>query len=70
MGECTLFKVFEMPDKKNLDTLREAMIRIGEIEKSHLPLTNHADSFADLITIIEGENSTIKQNVDIIHNST
>lgn len=53
MVDNTLFKLFEMPEKNNLATLRDSMIRIGEIERAQISLTNHADSFADLITAIE-----------------
>lgn len=61
MVDNTLFKLFEMPEKNNLATLRDSMIRIGEIERAQISLTNHADSFADLITAIEGEPVSIKQ---------
>lgn len=50
-----------MPEVSQLATLRESLIRIGEIEKSHVPLSNHADSFSDLITMIDGETLSIKQ---------
>lgn len=61
MIDHTLFKLFEMPERSNLSTLREALIRIEEIEKSQVPLNNNADSFSDLILMIDSESVTIKQ---------
>jgi hypothetical protein len=67
MIDYTLFKLFEMPEKNNLATLRESLIRIGEIGRSQTPLANNADSFSDLITMIDGETVSIKQKVILLY---
>lgn len=62
MAEYTLFKTFEKPDSQSSAVLKDALLRIGEVEASRTQFSNTSDSFSDLITLIEEEKSWMRQS--------